>query len=166
MATITHRGNEVHTSGNLPQVGQKAPDFKVTGGDLKDIALADFAGKRLVLNIFPSIDTGTCAASVRRFNQEAAGLNNTVVLNVSKDLPFAQKRFCAAEGIENVVNGSEYKNDLFSSNYRVVLSDGALAGLFSRAVVVVDSDGTVIHTEQVPEIGQEPDYEAVIKSLK
>ena len=166
MTQITHRGNAVHTAGELPKVGEQAPSFTVTGADLKDIKLGDFLGKRLVINIFPSLDTGTCAMSVRQFNARAAALSNTVVLNVSKDLPFAQKRFCAAEGIENVVNGSEYKNEGFSSNYRVKLLDGSLAGLFSRAVVIVDEHGKVIYTEQVPEISQEPDYESALEALQ
>lgn len=165
MAQITHRGNTVHTVGDLPKVGETAPDFAVTGADLKDIRLSDFTGKRLVLNIFPSLDTGICAMSVRQFNARAAGLSNTVVLNVSKDLPFAQKRFCAAEGIENVLNGAEYKNDGFSSNYKVKLLDGSLAGLFSRAVVIINESGKVIYTEQIPEISQEPNYDAAMAAL-
>ena len=157
--------HQIKTAGNLPAVGTKAPSFVLTGTDLADMHLSDFTGKRLVLNIFPSIDTGTCAASARRFNQEASSLENTVVLNVSKDLPFAQKRFCAAEGLENVVNGSEFKTTSFSENYGVTMQEGRLAGLFSRAVVVIDGAGNVLYTEQVPSIGQEPDYEAAIASL-
>lgn len=166
MAEITFKGNPVHTVGNLPAVGSKAPAFSLVGTDLSTITLDSYKGKRLVLNIFPSIDTGVCAASARRFNAEASSLQNTVVLNVSKDLPFAHKRFCAAEGLENVSNGSEFRSDAFSANYEVTMTDGSLAGLFSRAVVVVDEGGTVIHAEQVPEITQEPDYEAAIKSLR
>jgi thiol peroxidase len=165
MASITLKGNPVHTSGELPQVGSMAPNFKVTGAALNDITLSDFSGKRLVLNIFPSIDTGICAASARYFNAAASKLENTVVLNVSKDLPFAQKRFCAAEGLENVVNGSEYKDNGFSSNYAVMMVSGGMSGLFSRAVVVIDETGKVIYTEQVPEIAQEPDYEKALAAL-
>lgn len=165
MATITFKGNEVKTQGDLPEVGSQAPDFSLVGGDLNELKLSDFAGKRLVLNIFPSIDTGICAASARHFNESASGLDNTVVLNVSKDLPFAQKRFCAAEGLENVQNGSEFKDNGFSSNYHVIMEGGPLAGLFSRAVVVIDEEGKVIYTEQVPEIVQEPNYEAALASL-
>lgn len=166
MANIKFKGNDITTVGELPKVGEQAPAFSVVGGDLSEVKLSDFAGKRLVLNIFPSIDTGICAASARHFNEAASGLDNTVVLNVSKDLPFAQKRFCAAEGLENVQNGSEFKSDAFSSNYKVVMNEGPLAGLFSRAVVVVDEAGKVIYTEQVPEITQEPDYDAALASLK
>jgi thiol peroxidase len=142
-----------------------APGFKVTKGDLSDVSIHDLKGKRVVLNIFPSIDTPVCATSVRRFNQEAAKLQNTVVLCVSKDLPFAQKRFCVAEGLENVVTASEYKNSSFSDAYKVKILDGPLAGLFSRAIVVVDSDGKVTYTEQVPEIAQEPNYQKALAAL-
>lgn len=166
MATITLGGNPIHTNGNLPVTGSKAPDFHLTGSDLSDVRLSDFAGKRLVLNIFPSIDTGVCAASVRRFNQEAAALNNATVLNVSRDLPFAHKRFCAAEGIENVQSAAEYKNHDFGKAYGVEIADSKFAGLLSRAVVVVDEAGTVVYSEQVPEIGQEPNYEAALGSLR
>jgi thiol peroxidase len=165
MATILLGDNQVNTNGDLPAVGSQAPNFSLTGTDLSDLTLSDYAGKRLVLNIFPSIDTGVCAASARRFNQEASSLDNTIVLNVSKDLPFAQKRFCAAEGLENVQNGSEFKDDNFQKAYGVKMVDGRLAGLFSRAVVVIDTDGKVIYTEQVPSIGQEPNYEAAIAAL-
>ncbi|GAB4378154.1 MAG: thiol peroxidase [Salibacteraceae bacterium] len=166
MATITFKGDKIETAGNLPNVGDKAPDFKLTGIDLVDFGLQKFAGKRLVLNIFPSIDTGICAASAREFNKRATALENTVVLNVSRDLPFAQKRFCAAEGLENVLNGSEFRDEGFSRNYSVKMTSGPLAGLFSRAVVVIDENGKVIYTEQVPEIVQEPDYDAAIAALK
>ncbi len=166
MSTIAFKGNEVHTSGSLPSVGSKAPDFSVTKSDLSETKLADYSGKRLVINIFPSIDTGVCAASVRKFNQEAAGLDNTIVLCVSKDLPFAHKRFCEAEGIKNVVTASEYKDQSFSQAYNVRMEDGPLEGLMSRAVVVVGADGTVLYNEQVPEITQEPDYEKALKVLQ
>jgi thioredoxin-dependent peroxiredoxin len=166
MASITFKGNTITTAGDLPKVGDSAPDFKLTNDSMQDISLKDFEGKRLVLNIFPSIDTGICATSARHFNSDASSLENTVVMNVSKDLPFAQKRFCGAEGLENVKNASEFKNTDFSSNYHVIMNEGPLAGLFSRAVVVIDEKGKVIYTEQVPEIVQEPNYSAAIASLK
>jgi thioredoxin-dependent peroxiredoxin len=166
MAQIKFKGNPIHTVGDLPKVGTSAPDFTVTKSDLQDTKLADFSGKNLILNIFPSIDTGICAASVRQFNKDAAGLGNTVVLCISKDLPFAHKRFCEAEGIENVVTSSEYKNTGFSDNYKVKMADGPLAGLLSRCVVVINTEGKVIYTEQVPEITIEPDYEKALNSLK
>ncbi len=166
MAQITLGGTPVHTSGQLPQKGQKAPEFTLTGSDLKDVNLSDLQGQRLVLNIFPSIDTNVCASSVRKFNAEAASLENTRVLNISRDLPFAHKRFCAAEGIENAVCLAEYKNHAFGKNYGVEMEDGNLAGLLSRAVVVVDEQGSVIYAEQVPEIKQEPDYAAALAVLK
>lgn len=165
MATVTHRGKEVHTAGELPAIGVEAPDFILTGLDLQDFKLSDHRGKRVVLNIFPSIDTGTCAMSVRRFNAEASKLDNTAVICISRDLPFAQKRFCGAEGIENVVTGSEYKNEGFSSAYAVTLNNGPLTGLFSRCVVVIDEQGKVLHTEQVAETVDEPNYDAALSAL-
>jgi thioredoxin-dependent peroxiredoxin len=165
MATITFKGSAVKTTGELPKVGTQAPDFKLTKTDLSDISLKDFSGKKLVLNIFPSIDTGVCAASVRKFNAEASKLPNTVVLCVSRDLPFAHSRFCGAEGLNNVVSASEYKDESFSKAYGLKIADGALAGLLSRAVVIVDENGKVTYNEQVPEIAQEPNYDAAIKSL-
>ena len=166
MASITFKGNTIKTVGDLPKVGEQAPDFTLTNDSLHDISLKDFSGKRLVLNIFPSIDTGICAMSARHFNGDASKLENTIVMNVSKDLPFAQKRFCGAEGLENVQNASEFKNNGFSSKYHVIMEEGPLAGLFSRAVVVIDESGKVIYTEQVPEIVQEPDYDSALASLK
>lgn len=166
MADITLKGNSIHTQGNLPAVGAKAPDFKLTAGDLSEKSLSDYKGKRIVLNIFPSVDTGTCAASVRKFNEEASGLDNTVVLCISKDLPFAHNRFCAAEGLENVVSLSEFKDNNFSDAYQVRITDGPLAGLMSRAVVVVNEEGNVIYTEQVPEIVDEPDYENALAVMR
>jgi len=166
MATITFKGGDVHTQGQLPQVGTSAPDFKLTAGDLSSKSLADYKGKRVVLNIFPSIDTGTCAASVRAFNKAAADLENTVVLCISKDLPFAQGRFCAAEGISNVVTLSEYKDTAFSDAYQLKVVDGPLEGLLSRVVIVVDESGQVIYEEQVAEIADEPNYDAALASLK
>ncbi|WP_028007905.1 thiol peroxidase [Solimonas flava] len=165
MATVTMRGNPVHTNGELPAVGSTAPGFKLVGADLKDVTPASFAGKRKILNIFPSIDTPTCAMSVRQFNQRAAGLSDTVVLCVSADLPFAQKRFCGAEGIANVVTLSMMRDRHFAKDYGVLLEDGPLAGLTARAVVVLDADDRVLHAELVAEIANEPNYEAALKAL-
>jgi thiol peroxidase len=166
MATITLGGNPIHTAGELPAVGSIAPDFKLIQTDLSEVSLGDYKGTRLVLNIFPSIDTGVCATSVRTFNQKAGELNNTKVLCISKDLPFAQKRFCGAEGLENVVNLSDFKEGAFGKDYGLTITDGPLAGLHSRAIVVVDENGVITHTEQVPEIAQEPNYETALASLQ
>ena len=165
MANITFKGNPVHTIGELPQKGSSAPDFKLVKGDLSEVGLADFKGKYVVLNIFPSLDTGVCAASVRRFNKDAATMDNTVVLGISADLPFAAGRFCSTEGIENVVTLSCFRDDNFGSDYGLLMTDGPLKGLLARAVVVVDPQGKVIHTELVPEIAQEPDYHSAINSI-
>ena len=165
MATITLGGNPIHTNGELPKVGSKAPDFQLVKTDLSLASLADFAGSRLVLNIFPSIDTGVCATSVRTFNQKASTLENTKVLCISRDLPFAQKRFCGAEGIENVENLSDFKSGSFGENYGLTITDGPLAGLHSRVVIVVDENGVITHAEQVPEIAQEPNYEMALAVL-
>ena len=165
MADITFQGNPITTVGNLPEKGAQAPAFTLVGTDLSDVELKNFAGKQLVINIFPSIDTGVCQASVRAFNEKAGGRDTTVVLNVSKDLPFAQERFCAAEGIDNVVSASAFRSS-FGEDYGVTMTAGPLKGLLSRAVVVVDAEGSVVYTEQVPEIGQEPDYEAALGALK
>jgi thiol peroxidase len=165
MAEITFRGNPVHTVGDLPAVGSAAPEFTVTGSDLGDVSLGDFAGQNLVISIFPSIDTQVCATSVRTFNERAAALEGTTVLNVSADLPFALGRFCGAEGIEDVKTASTFRSE-FGDTYGVKIGDGPLAGLMSRAVVVVNGDGVVTYTEQVPEIGQEPDYDAALAALK
>lgn len=164
MATTAFKGSPVQTVGALPQPGDAAPAFTVTGIDLGDVSSADYVGSRVVLNIFPSVDTGVCAASVRRFNELAAGLANTTVLCVSNDLPFALGRFCGAEGIDNVVSGSGFRSS-FGRDYGVTMTDGPLAGLLARSVVVVDADGTVLHTELVPEIAQEPDYQAAAAAL-
>jgi len=164
MAEVTLRGNPIHTSGELPGVGDAAPGFSVVGTDLGEVQLDAFAGKNVILNIFPSIDTPTCAMSVRQFNERAAGMDETVVVCVSADLPFAQSRFCGAEGIENVTTGSTFRSS-FGSDYGVTLTDGPLAGVLARAVVVVGPDGNVAYTEQVPEIGQEPDYDAALAAL-
>lgn len=166
MAKITFKGNPVNTAGDLPRVGGEAPEFTLVKTDLSEVSLNDYKGKRVVLNIFPSVDTGVCAASVRRFNDEASKQDNTAVLCVSRDLPFAHARFCGAEGLDNVVSLSEYKDEVFSQNYGVKMVDGPLSGLLSRAVVVIDENGKVVHSEQVDDIVHEPDYEAAIKVLK
>ncbi|MDP4207342.1 MAG: thiol peroxidase [Bacteroidota bacterium] len=166
MATITFKGNSVNTAGNLPATGALAPDFKLVKTDLSEASLKDFAGKKVILNIFPSLDTSVCATSVRKFNAEASSLANTVVLCISKDLPFAHGRFCSTEGLNNVVSLSEFRDDNFSKAYGVKIADGPLAGLHSRAVVVVDEAGKVVYSEQVPEIAQEPNYEAALKAVK
>lgn len=167
MATIALKGNPIHTVGTLPAVGSKAPDFKLTKADLSDVSLADFAGKKVILNIFPSIDTGVCAMSVRKFNAEASELPNTVVVGVSRDLPFALKRFCGAEGIDKVVTTSSVRPDsTFGKDYGVTITDSGMAGVFSRSIVVIDEKGNVAYTEQVPETTQEPDYAAAMAAVK
>jgi thiol peroxidase len=165
MAEITLGGNPVHTGGSLPAAGAPAPDFTLTGGDLSPVGKGDFAGQNVVLNIFPSIDTPTCATSVRTFNEKAASLDNTTVLCVSADLPFAQGRFCGSEGLENVKTASTFKNPEFLESYGVSMIDGKLEGLCARAVVVLDGDGAVVHSELVPEIASEPDYDAALASI-
>ncbi|WP_159947950.1 thiol peroxidase [Polaribacter septentrionalilitoris] len=165
MANITLKGNAISTIGNLPEVGSKAPNFTLTTTDLSHKSLTDFSGKKVILNIFPSIDTGTCAMSVREFNKKAADLENTVVLCISKDLPFAQKRFCGAEGIENVVMLSDFADGNFGKSYQLEIENGPLAHLHSRAIVIVDENGKVTYTEQVAEIVDEPNYEAALNSL-
>jgi thioredoxin-dependent peroxiredoxin len=164
MTTITLKGNSINTSGELPAVGTQATDFSLVGADLSEKTLSDFSGKRKVLNIFPSVDTGTCALSIKRFNQEASALNNTVVLCVSKDLPFAQKRFCGAEGIENVVSLSAFRSS-FAGDYGLEILESGLKGLCSRAIVVLDENNKVIYTEQVAETVDEPNYEAALNAL-
>ena len=165
MASITLGGNPVHTSGELPAVGTQLADFALVQNDLSVASLSTFAGKKLVLNIFPSVDTGTCAASVRKFKQSASGLDNTTVLCISRDLPFAQKRFCGAEGLENVVNLSDFQEGAFGKANGLEIVDGPLKGLHSRAIIVVDADGKIVHTEQVAEIANEPNYEAALAAL-
>jgi thiol peroxidase len=165
MANITLKGNAINTIGNLPKVGSKAADFLLKTVELSEKTLSDFAGKNIVLNIFPSIDTGTCATSVREFNKKAAELNNTVVLCVSKDLPFAQARFCGAEGINNVIMLSDFSNGSFGKDYELEITNGPLVCLHSRAVIVLDKTGTVIYTEQVSDIVDEPNYEAALKAI-
>jgi thiol peroxidase len=165
MATITLKGNPIETAGDLPAAGSKAPAFNLTRTDLSDCNQDDFSGKTIVLNIFPSIDTSVCAASVRRFNAEAILQKDTVVLCISADLPFAHKRFCEADGLENVIPLSVFRSPNFGTDYGVLITTGPLAGLLARAVVIIDSGGTVVYTELVPEIGQEPDYHKAISVL-
>ena len=165
MASITLGGNPIHTNGELPTVGTKAADFNLIKTDLGTATLADFNGSRVVLNIFPSIDTGTCAASVRNFNEKASTLSNTKVLCISRDLPFAQKRFCGAEGLEKVINLSDFKDGSFGKNYGLEITDGPLAGLHSRVVIVLDENGTILHAEQVNEIADEPNYDEALAVL-
>ena len=165
MATITLKGNEIHTVGNLPEIGSDIVDFELVGQDMSVKNLASFEGKNKIFNIFPSIDTPTCAQSARQFNVDASQLENTVVINVSKDLPFALGRFCAAEGINNVETLSAFRGS-FGEDYGVTISDSAMSGLLSRAVVVVDSQNKVLYTEQVAEIANEPNYQAALASLK
>lgn len=165
MATITFKGNPVQTAGKLPDVGSTLPAFTLTDTSLRDIKSSDFTGKYLVLNIFPSIDTGVCAASVRAFNERAASMDKVTVICVSKDLPFAHKRFCGSEGIEHVVGASDFRYPEFGTLYGVTMTDGPLAGLLSRAVIIADPEGKVIYTEQVPEIAQEPNYDAALKAI-
>lgn len=165
MAEITLGGNKIHTIGELPAVGSKAADFKLVKDDLSVASLSDYKGKKIVMNIFPSLDTGTCAASVRHFNAAAANLDNTVVLCISRDLPFAQKRFCGAEGLEDVVTLSDFRTGQFINDYGVKIIDGPLEGLASRSVVVVNEDGNVTYTQQVAETADEPDYDAALAAL-
>jgi thioredoxin-dependent peroxiredoxin len=166
MAQVTLRNRPLNTAGNLPAIGSKVPDFRLTKADLSDITPADLAGKKVIYNIFPSIDTGTCATSVRKFNEQAAALDNTVVLCVSSDLPFAQKRFCGAEGITNVVTASDFKDKKFGQDWGLYFTDGPMQGLMSRSVVVADASGKVVYTEQVPETIHEPNYENAIAAAK
>lgn len=165
MANITLKGNAINTIGNLPTPGTKAPDFKLTAVDLSTKSLSDFIGKNVILNIFPSVDTGTCATSVREFNKKAADLENTIVLCISKDLPFAQARFCGAEGIDNVVMLSDFATGNFGKEYELEIANGPLAHLHSRAIVILDENGNVTYTEQVSEIVNEPNYEAALKAI-
>jgi len=165
MANITLGGNPIHTSGNLPAVGAKAPDFKLTAGDLKDLSLADFKGKKKVLNIVPSLDTPVCATSTRKFNSDAGKLPNVVVLVISADLPFAAKRFCTTEGLANVTPLSTFRST-FAKDYGIALVDGSMAGVTGRAVMVLDENDKVVYEELVPEIKQEPNYEKALAALK
>lgn len=165
MATITLKGNPIHTSGDLPHVGQAAPDFTLTKTDLSEIKLTDFKGKQVILNIFPSIDTPTCATSVRKFNQEASTLSDVVVLCVSMDLPFAQSRFCGAEGLDKVVPVSGFRHPEFGQRYGISIVDGPLKGLFARTIVVINAQGQVAYTELVSEVANEPDYAEALKAI-
>ncbi|MCA0959465.1 thiol peroxidase [Allomuricauda sp. XS_ASV26] len=165
MATVTLKGNEIHTLGNLPEIGAQAPNFTLVKNDLSTVDLSNYKGQKVVLNIFPSIDTGTCAQSVRQFNQEAAELENTKILCISKDLPFAQARFCGAEGIDKVETLSDFRDGNFGKSYNVEFTDGPLQGLHSRSVVVVNENGEVIYSEQVAETVDEPNYKAALEAL-
>lgn len=165
MAAITLKGNTINTVGDLPTIHTKATNFELVKTDLSTLKLSDFVGKKVVLNIFPSVDTGVCAQSVRTFNKDLSSLENTVVLCISKDLPFAQNRFCAAEGLDNVIMASDYRTD-FGTVYGTEIVDGPMKGLLSRAVVVVNEEGTVVYTELVPEITSEPNYEAALQAIK
>ena len=166
MANITLQGNAINTIGELPAVGSTIKDFELVKNDLSKVSLKDFAGSKLVLNIFPSLDTGTCAASVRNFNTEAANLENTKVLCISRDLPFAQGRFCGAEGIENAITLSDFNTGKFGKDYGLEIANGPLEGVHSRVVVVADEKGKILYTEQVLEIVDEPNYEAALSVLK
>ncbi len=165
MASITLGGNPIHTSGELPTVGSKLADFKLVKEDLSIATLADFSNSKLLLNIFPSVETGVCASALRKFNEIASRFANTKVLCISRDLPFAQKRFCGAEGLENVINLSDFDTADFGKTNGLLILDGSFAGLLSRSVIIVDENGTIIYTEQVPEIGNEPNYEAALAVL-
>jgi thioredoxin-dependent peroxiredoxin len=166
MATVTLKGNPIDVAGSFPQKGQKAPAFKLVAKDLKDVPLSEYAGKRKVLNIVPSLDTAVCATSTRKFNEKAGGLANTVVLVISADLPFASSRFCAAEGLNNVVTLSTLRGREFMKAYGVEITSGPMAGVCARGVVVLDEKDTVLHAQLVPEITQEPDYDAALAALK
>jgi thiol peroxidase len=163
--TVTLKGNPIHTEGELPKVGGVAPDFRLTRNDLSEVSLKDYAGKKKIVSIFPSVDTPICALSVRQFNEKAAALKDSVVLNISADLPFAQKRFCAAEGIKNVETLSTFRSN-FAKDWKVEITDSALRGLCSRAIVVLDENNRVLYTEQVAEIGQEPNYEKALAAAQ
>lgn len=166
MATVTLKGNPIHTNGDLPRVGTQAPSFKLVDGKLNDVTLEAYKGKKKILNIVPSLDTATCATSARTFNEKAAGLDNVVVLVISADLPFAQGRFCSAEGLKNVVALSMMRNRDFARDYGVLIQDGPLAGIAARAVVVLDEDNKVTHSQLVGEIAVEPDYNAALAAVK
>ena len=166
MATVTLQGNKIHTNGELPTTWQQAPDFSLVDKDLNDVTLASYAGKKRILNIVPSLDTPTCALSTKKFNQEAVRLKNTIILIVSADLPFAQGRFCEAEGTNNVTTLSTMRDRNFAKDYGVLLTDGPLAGITARAIVVIDEQDKVTYTELVPEIGDEPNYEAALGAVR
>jgi thioredoxin-dependent peroxiredoxin len=166
MANITHKGNAIHTVGELPKIGAKGPDFRLTKGDLSDASLADFRGTVKILNIVPSLDTSVCALSAKKFDEEIGKLSGVVVLNISRDLPFAQSRFCKAEGLASIVPLSDLRDRSFGQAYGVEIKDGLLAGLLSRAVVVLDASDTVVYSQQVPEIGTEPDYASALAAAR
>lgn len=165
MAKITLRGNPINTSGSLPEKGSKAPAFSLVKSDLSTLTFDELAGKKVILNISPSLDTGICATAVRKFNVLAAGSENTVVLAITKDLPFAHGRFCSAEGINNVITLSGFRDTAFGKAYGVDILDGPMAGLYARSIVVIDEKGNVVYTELVPEIAQEPDYDSALAAL-
>jgi thiol peroxidase len=165
MASITLDGNPINTSGEIPKIGTKAHGFTLVNSKLSEITLQNFAGHQLLLNIFPSVETGVCSAAVRKFNQIASGLSNTKVLCISRDLPFAQSRFCASEGLENVINLSDFKTGQFGKDYGLEITEGIFGGLHSRVVLIVDEIGTIVYAEQVPEIATEPNYEAALAAL-
>ena len=165
MANLTLQGNPINSIGELPKVGEQAPKFNLVATDLSEKSIEDFSGSKVILNIFPSVDTGTCAASVRAFNKTASSLENTKVLCVSRDLPFAMSRFCGAEGLDNVISLSDYRDASFGKDYGLLFKDGPLKGLHSRAVVVIDESGKIIYNEQVNEIADEPNYEAALAIL-
>ena len=165
MAKITFKGNPVNTSGNLPSKGTKAPDFSLVKSDLGSLSLSELKGKKVILNIFPSLDTSVCAATVRKFNQMASGIKNVTVLGISKDLPFAHSRFCSTEGITNLITLSGFRDREFGKAYGIDYIDGPMAGLYARGIVVIDESGTVVYTQQVPEHTHEPDYEAALKAV-
>ncbi|MEO5862370.1 MAG: thiol peroxidase [Burkholderiales bacterium] len=165
MSTVTLKGNSVHVGGNFPKIGDSAPDFSLTAGDLSDVSLATYAGKRKILNIVPSLDTPTCASSTRMFNEKAGSMKNTVVLVIAADLPFAMSRFCSVEGLKNVVALSTFRSKDFHTKYGVDIADGPLRGLAARGVVVLDENNKVKHAELVPEIAQEPNYDAALAAL-
>ena len=166
MANVTLQGNPIQTQGELPSVGSKAPDFKLANSKLQDVTLENYKGSKVILNIFHSIDTGVCANSVRQFNKEAASLENTKILCISKDLPFAQSRFCGAEGIENIEMLSDFRNGNFGNAYNLTFINGPVEGLLSRSIIVLDEEGIVIHAQQVQEVVEEPNYDAALNALK
>jgi len=165
MANVTLLGNSINTIGNLPEIGSQAPNFRLTKTNLSDIALNDYIGSKLILNIFHSVDTGTCAKSVRHFNQEASNLENTKVLCISKDLPFAQERFCGAEGIENIEMLSDFRNGQFGKDYNLEFANGPVKGLLSRCIIIINENGKILYSEQVKEVTEEPDYKKALEAL-
>lgn len=165
MATITLEGNPIHTAGELPAKGKQAPDFCLTNKDMGDTRLADFAGKKIIMNVFVSIDTGICADSTRRFNEEVSKMDNTVALCISADLPFALARYCGAEGLDNVITLSAFRSPEFGKSYGLGITDGPIRGLMSRAIIIIDESGKVIYTQQVPEIAQDPDFEDALAHI-